>query len=72
MKNPEKLRISLMIQVAKKNVIQTKTKRKELSKFFISEANSDLEAGKLITWKFPEFKFGDFSVEVLKVEYPEL
>ena len=49
MKNLEKLRISLMIQVAKKNVIQTKTKRKELSKFFISEASSDLEAGKQIS-----------------------
>ena len=73
MNNPEKLRISTKIQVAKsrEDIFQTITDRKELNKFFISEASSDLEAGKQITWKFPEFKFVDFSVEVLKVEFPE-
>ena len=49
MKNPEKLRINLTIQVAEKNVSQTITDQKELSKTFISEANSDLEAGKQIS-----------------------
>lgn len=74
MNNPEKLRISTKIQVAKsrEDVFQTITDRKKLSKFFISEASSDLETGKQINWKFPEFKFVDFSIEVLKVEYPEI
>ncbi|WPY98437.1 SRPBCC domain-containing protein [Christiangramia sp. OXR-203] len=74
MKNPEKLRISTKIQVAKsrEDVFQTITDRKKLNKFFISEASSDLEAGKRTTWKFPEFKFVEFSVDVLKVEYPEI
>lgn len=74
MKNPEKLRISTKIQVAKSrdDVFQTITDRKKLKKFFISEASSDLEAGKQITWKFPEFKFVEFSVEVLKIEFPEI
>ena len=74
MKKPEKLRISTKIQVAKsrEDVFQTITDRKELSKFFISEASSNLKAGKHIIWKFPEFKFVEFSIEVLEVEYPEI
>ena len=57
MTNSEKLRISTKIQVAKsrKDVFQTIADRKKLNKFFISEASSDFEAGKQITWKFPEF-----------------
>ena len=74
MNNPEKLSISTKIQVAKsrEEVFQTIIDRKELSKFFISEASSDLIAGKQITWKFPEFKFVAFSIEVLKVEFPAI
>lgn len=74
MKNPDNLSISTKIQVAKsrEEVFQTIIDRKELSKFFISEASSDLIAGKQITWKFPEFKFVAFSIEVLKVEFPAI
>jgi len=74
MTNSEKLRISTKIQVAKsrEDVFQTITDRKKLSKFFISEASSNLEVGKQITWKFPEFKFVEFSIEVLKVKFPEI
>tara|TARA_B100000953_G_scaffold241916_1_gene203598 strand:+ start:338 stop:814 length:477 start_codon:yes stop_codon:yes gene_type:complete len=74
MNNPEKLSISTKIQVAKsrEEVFQTIIDRKELSKFFISEASSDLIAGKQITWKFPEFKFVAFSIEVLKVVFPAI
>ncbi len=74
MKNPDNLSISTKIQVAKsrEDVFQTIADRKKLNKFFISEASSDFEAGKQITWKFPEFKFVEFSIEVLKVEYPEI
>jgi len=74
MKNPDNLSISTKIQVAKsrEEVFQTIIDRKELSKFFISEASSDLIAGKQITWKFPEFKFVAFSIEVLKVVFPAI
>lgn len=74
MKNPDELSISTKIQIAKsrEEVFQTIIDRKELSKFFISEASSDLETGKQITWKFPEFTFVAFSIEVLKVEFPAI
>ena len=72
--NPENLTIRIKIQVSKsrEEVFNALTDRTKLSRFFISEASSDLEAGKQIIWKFPEFNFVEFSIEVLKVEYPEI
>jgi len=72
--NPENLTIRIKIQVSKsrEEVFNALTDRTKLSRFFISEASSDLEAGKQIIWKFPEFNFVEFSIEVLKVEHPEI
>ena len=66
---PSILEINAAIQIQKppEEVFEAIVNPAEMSNYFISKGSGRLEAGKQITWKFPEFDF-EFPIKVDKIE----
>lgn len=69
----QSLEINAAIQVAKprQEVFQAIIDPKKMSGYFISKGSATMEAGKEVTWQFPEFS-DQFTVKVLKIVPDEL
>lgn len=69
----ETLEIEAAIQIQKpvSEVFEAIVDPKKMSNYFISESTGKMEAGKNLTWKFPEFTM-DVPVKVGKIEKDKL
>lgn len=68
MSNPEKLKIKTSLKILKPahEVFEAIVDPGKMSNYFISKSTGRMEAGKTLTWQFPEFDM-EFPVRVEKV-----
>jgi uncharacterized protein YndB with AHSA1/START domain len=68
MSNPDKLKIKTSLKILKPahEVFETIVDPDKMSNYFISKSTGRMEAGKTLTWQFPEFDM-EFPVRVEKV-----
>lgn len=68
--NELQINTALQISKPKEEVFEAIVDPKKMSNYFISESSGRMEAGKRLTWKFPEFK-EEVPVKVLEVKPQE-
>lgn len=66
-----KINAALQIGKSREEVFRAIIEPDKMSNYFISESTGPLEAGKTVTWKFPEFDM-TFPVSAKKISKPEM